>query len=235
MWLCRCDCGREKAVAGPDLKRGHTKTCGCSWGEAHGENPRSGPTPEYVSWFQMIQRCTNSRNKRWDRYGGRGIRVCAEWRASYRTFLADVGRRPSAEHSLDRINNDGDYEPGNVRWATRSQQLRNRRNSVYVDLDGLTLHASDAAERLRLTPRGLHSRLVRGQSLADVRRGFMKIGEQVRSCEEWERITGLSRHVLKSRIRSGWRTEDVVSRPLGPNRFQRGHAPYGNARKRTRR
>ncbi len=84
---------------------------------------------EYRAWYQMIYRCTNPKFPQWKDYGGRGISVCAEWRNSFTAFFEHVGPRPSPQHSFDRIDNDGNYEPGNVRWATRSQQNSNQRRT----------------------------------------------------------------------------------------------------------
>jgi hypothetical protein len=127
-WLCRCDCGTEKAIIRSSLTSGHSRSCGCLHARSNGEASASGGTPEYRAWTGMIRRCTNKRDKRWVDYGGRGIAVCDRWRSSYLEFLADVGRRPTPQHSLDRFpNNDGNYEPGNVRWATAKQQVANRR------------------------------------------------------------------------------------------------------------
>jgi hypothetical protein len=84
-------------------------------------------TPEYYAWAASIRRCHNPRNPYYRNYGGRGIQVCDRWRKSFANFLSDVGVRPSPELTLDRVNNDGNYEPGNVRWATRSEQNSNQR------------------------------------------------------------------------------------------------------------
>ena len=133
-WLCRCDCGTERIISSKSLREGGSKSCGClqreivSNGATHGETRNGHTTPEYRTYAGMIQRCTNPNNPSWNHYGGRGIKVCPRWQHSYEHFLADVGRRPSPAHSLDRYpNNDGDYEPGNVRWATRKEQNANRR------------------------------------------------------------------------------------------------------------
>ncbi len=142
-----CDCGRERTAQLAHLLVGCTTSCGCYRREQlqkrakprqpkepkkarviikHGHAVGYG-TPEYRAWRSMSQRCHNPKMKFYSYYGGRGISVCPEWRHDYSAFLAHIGRRPSSEYSLDRINNDGNYEPGNVRWATRLTQRHNRR------------------------------------------------------------------------------------------------------------
>lgn len=94
--------------------------------------PRPYDRPEYAVWCMLKQRCNNPRNAKYPRYGGRGIRVCERWQDSFADFLADMGERPSADHSIDRIDNDGNYEPVNCRWATRAEQNANRSTSFAV-------------------------------------------------------------------------------------------------------
>lgn len=130
----QCSCGNKKVLRRGKVRSGKTKSCGCLQNEnrvimgknrkSHGESKPA--TPEYLAWFSMKRRCINKNHKGWKNYGGRGIYVCDRWKHSYENFLADVGRRPSPHHSLDRINNDGIYEPGNCRWATAIEQNNNR-------------------------------------------------------------------------------------------------------------
>jgi hypothetical protein len=126
-WLCSCTCGKLKNIASSSLKRGDSRSCGCLRLEmqtSHGHASRGGKSAEYMIFLAAKQRCTNERNKRFKDYGGRGIQFRF---TSFQEFLEIVGKRPSPELSLDRIDNNGNYEPGNVRWATHGQQRLNSR------------------------------------------------------------------------------------------------------------
>ena len=121
MWLCRCDCGKMLTVCGNALRSGNTQSCGC-------KRPyhRRSTTSIWISWKNMRQRCCNQNHKNYKDYGGRGIVICDRWN-SFINFLTDMGEPPPGT-SLDRINNDHGYEPGNCRWATPKEQANNRRN-----------------------------------------------------------------------------------------------------------
>lgn len=147
-WLCQCDCGAIRTIRQASLLSGNTRSCGCFKAEVdsakgklnrtHGDAPMNqSRAPEYYSWASMIQRCRNPSNPAFDRYGGRGITVCERW-LHYPNFLADMGRRPSADLTLDRIDNDGPYAPENCRWATWQQQANNRRRPRVRDVSTTT-------------------------------------------------------------------------------------------------
>lgn len=131
MFECQCECGTIQKVGRQPLSRGGSKSCGCLRKELsthHG----LWKSPEYHAWASMKDRCINPKSGSWKNYGGRGIVVCPQWRESFESFIQDVGRRPSDLHSLDRFpNNNGNYEPGNVRWATRKQQRVNKREIIW--------------------------------------------------------------------------------------------------------
>ena len=122
--------------------------------------------PEYRVWLHLRGRCNNHNDAAYRHYGGRGIRVCKEW-DNYPQFLADVGRRPSSLHTLDRLDNDKGYEPGNCAWTTRTQQARNRRSTRKVSLNGEQMSLAEACERTNAHYGSVKSRLYRGWTLED--------------------------------------------------------------------
>lgn len=131
-YLCQCDCGNQVIVLGSNLRSGNTKSCGCVALKSRTKHSLYG-TPIYKCWDNMRSRCTNPNATGYENWGGRGITVCKEWANDFNTFYAYVSK---LEHfgepgrQLDRINNDGNYEPGNVRWATRREQTLNSRNCL---------------------------------------------------------------------------------------------------------
>lgn len=161
-WRCACaSCGGSTVARASNLLGGRTKSCGCST-RSHG---RAG-TPEYVAWQSMRRRCATPSTTSFEHYGGRNIRVCARWR-KFENFYADMGKRPSPQHSLDRINNNGPYSPKNCRWADRKTQARNRRDNRLLTHRGETLCLTDWCERLRVNRELVGGRLRRGWSIED--------------------------------------------------------------------
>lgn len=126
-WNVRCDCGNTKTVGATSLQMGLTKSCGCLHQVGYNAKHRMVGTKEYNTWNGMKQRCFNPNSQFYANYGGRGITVADEWISSFQAFYEHIGPAPSGAHSIDRIDNDGNYEPGNVRWATSFEQVHNRR------------------------------------------------------------------------------------------------------------
>lgn len=139
LWNCRCSCDNEAVVSGPHLKSGHTKSCGC-WQQESREAARThgySGTRVYVAWNDMVRRCnpeTVNKHRR-QHYVNNGVIVCSRW-MKFENFLADMGEPPTPKHEVDRINNNGNYEPGNCRWATRSEQMRNQSGNKMVSCRG---------------------------------------------------------------------------------------------------
>lgn len=134
-WRCQCDCGATVEVVAKKLRYGSTVSCSC-WRKTRRLKHGMTKTPEHVAWTSMLERCRNPRGIMWHRYGARGIRVCERWQ-SFENFYEDMGPRPGPGYSLDRIDNDGHYEPGNVRWATKLQQDSNKSTNVVYTYKGV--------------------------------------------------------------------------------------------------
>lgn len=168
---CRCDCGNEVSIDNAcKLKSGNTRSCGCLRRELTGKTSRkhgASKTLIYAVWSTMIQRCTNPNNKKFYRYGGRGIMICQRWRESFQAFLQDMGE-PPAGHSLDRINNDGNYEPGNCRWAPTETQARNRSNNRLLMFKGKTQTIIEWAKELGIARNTIQTRLRLGWKIERV-------------------------------------------------------------------
>lgn len=157
-WECQCDCGQKNTIETHKLLSGRTKSCGCNF---------TGRTlhREYTSWWKMIRRCHHPQTTGYENYGGRGIAVCDRWRASFENFLADMGPRPHKEATIERENNDGNYEPGNCRWATRLEQGRNKRNNIFIEWNGQRKCLTEWAETTGINYGTLRKRLQLGWSV----------------------------------------------------------------------
>lgn len=172
-WLCQCDCGKTTIVPGRDLRSGHTKSCGCLHLEAllaravkHGHSRVGKKTQEYNSWRGMKNRCSDPAFIHYDRYGGRGIKVCERW-LTFENFLADMGPKPTPKHSIERKDNDKDYEPGNCVWATGMEQSENKSNTKIVEFDGKKMSVSKWERLLGFSRSVVQGRLRAGWSVED--------------------------------------------------------------------
>jgi len=172
-WKCVCDCGNVVVVLGGNLTRairtGEPMSCGCLSRElssirnaTHGCARHGRETSEYGIWHGMLQRCYNPRTSSYKSYGARGIRVCERWRRCFENFLADMGPRPSRLHSIDRLDPNGDYEPGNCRWATWKEQQNHRRTTRILEWNGQRHSATEWAEITGLRPRLILNRIDAG-------------------------------------------------------------------------
>lgn len=165
--LCRCDCGKEHIVRMSNLKSGAVQSCGCLGRELSSQRARKhggkvDPNTLYAIWRGIKVRCYNPDHEHFDLYGGRGIVMCDEWRDDYAAFEAAAGERPSVKHTIDRIDTNGHYQPGNIRWATMKQQNRNRRNNRLVVYAGVEMPLSEASERAGLIPETVADRIKKG-------------------------------------------------------------------------
>lgn len=182
-WVVRCDCGFTAIRIKNDITSGKSKSCrACSYQsksrrkalrEAKSVHGCSN-TITQRSWTEMKRRCLSPHRRGYKNYGGRGIKVCDRWlrgdgaKTGFHCFLEDMGERPSLQHQLDRIDNNGNYEPANCRWATRQEQMMNRQRTIKVELNGEQLSIAEAAEKTGLTTAALYTRLRKGLTGADL-------------------------------------------------------------------
>lgn len=181
LWRCRCSCGHEGVAFGSNLASGISTSCGCYRREyvskckrVHGASNGGGiraPGDGYLVWSDMRRRCLNPTNSRYENYGGRGIKVCDRWLhgdggvSAFECFMADMGPRPSLKHSIDRINNDGNYEPSNCRWATPTEQARNKRDNRTVEFRGRKMVMQEAIKESGIPEWTVYQRLKAGWSV----------------------------------------------------------------------
>lgn len=223
--LCRCDCdGNEKVVRAGNLQYGGTQSCGCLQKESlsaiattHGLCQH----PIYDIWVGMRNRCQNPNSPAYRLYGAKGVCVADRW-DYFPNFLADMGERPSLEHTLDRYpNRDGNYEPGNVRWATWKEQQRNRRNNVTLEFNGHVKLLIEWAEEVGISYTTLHFRLSKGWSperalTTPVHKNLpVEFNGQSKTVSAWARELGITEQTLRGRFERGWSVEDAFLIPAG--------------------
>jgi len=156
---CKCDCGVVKDIYKSSLTRGLSKSCGCNRVK-HNETK----TNLFRLWSKMLERCYNKNHVHYNNYGGRGIVVCDKWKNDFLAFKKDIGQRPSRDHSVDRIKNDGNYEPENVKWSTKKEQGNNSRQCHLITIEGVTKNITQWAEHYGIKRDRIYDRIKRGYS-----------------------------------------------------------------------
>lgn len=186
IWECLCDCGSVVYIPTGNLRSSQTRSCGCLQKEAVTKTNKNKvthglvDTPEYRTWGLIKDRCYNVKNKRYCDYGGRGITMSDEWEDSFETFYSDMGPRPSLRHTIDRKDNDLGYSKENCRWATRTEQNNNRRNTLYFKFDGETKPLADWCRELNLPYRAVYKRVKAGMDFEDALDAVILLGRSER-------------------------------------------------------
>lgn len=168
IWLWKCDCGNEHKATVQRVKSGKTSSCGCYASEKR--RTTGGYHGSYVHriWVAMLRRCDDDRLPAYPNYGGRGIRVCPRWQESFLNFLEDMGEPPTDNHTIDRKDNEGDYEPGNCRWLTRQEQQRNKRTNRWVEFRGRLMVQVECCELLGINANAFRNWIDKGLSADEV-------------------------------------------------------------------
>lgn len=227
-WLCKCDCGKEHVARGDQLKSGNTQSCGCLHSETARKQAISlhylhglSHTLTYRKWQNVNKRCFDTRCKCYARYGGRGISVFPAWRNDFLAFydyVSSLDHFGEAGYTLDRINNDGDYEPGNLRWANATTQARNRRSNIVVEYKGEKMTLLEASEKSGLSYgclSGRYDRGDRGDWLFRPKQTFRKrpvtYKGQVMSITQLAKLTGIAAGTIQQRYSQGKRGADLYA------------------------
>lgn len=225
-WNCICECGTHRVILGSSLGSGATKGCGCL-SFKHGHTSGGSSTVEHIAWTSMRARCTRPSHAGYARYGGRGISICSRWMDSFASFFLDMGPRPSPEHSIDRIDNDGNYEPSNCRWATRREQGNNRKGNVWLSSGGLTKTKAQWSRHLGGNRNLIDIRLSAGWTKEDALTtpvGYRKttkwiaFGGRTMTQTQWSLYLGGGKRLVGSRLKLGWTKEDAVTTLAGQRR-----------------
>lgn len=231
LWNCVCDCGAKRVVNGSSLRLGFSLSCGCLRREVFnktlaGSRATHGMShhPEYRVWASMRDRCNNPNTANYPQYGGRGVKVCDRWN-DYSLFIADMGRRP-AGHSLDRIDNNGNYEPTNCRWATRQEQNRNTRRNKTLAHNGDVRCIAEWADKTGIHEAIIRQRLALGwdvdraltEPVKSLARRFLTHDGKTQSISAWCNELGLPFATTRNRIHLGWADSAVLTTPVRPKK-----------------
>jgi len=223
-WECLCDCGEIIERQTSHLMSGNVKSCGCLQRDNRKQaRPKHGMTgtSEHDAWAAMLGRCHNTEHQAYHLYGARGILVCERWQNSFENFIADMGRKPSAKHTLDRIDNNLGYRPDNCRWATMKEQGQNRRGNQFITFNGQTLCISEWERRLGFSSGLIRWRQKLGLPIEQILTTppkphisrMITYAGQTHCRDKWERILGFKRGLLKYRFQCGWSVEKSLTTP----------------------
>jgi len=230
-WLCRCSCGAEiyrKRTGGLRDAIRFNRQSFCNSASHRADLPPLESMPEYSVWMSLRARCNNPKNPGYSRYGGRGIRVDPTWegRGGFIAFIGDVGRRPTPNHTIERTDNDGNYEPGNCCWDTRKSQARNRRNSKRITINGRSATIAEWAEENNIDYDTIWSRLKRGVApqqaidraqLPNPNYTAYTINNETKTLSEWARVYNIPRNTIRNRMqRNKMSLEDALKAEGGP-------------------
>lgn len=217
-WLFKCECGNQFEANGYYARTGKINTCpSCAAARSRAASIKHGltDTPEFSTWTEIQTRCLNPNSTGYENYGGRGIAVCPRWLSSFEAFLADMGRRPGIQYSIERDDVNGDYEPGNCRWATRAEQARNKRNNVFITINGIAKTLSDWADYYgvsRGTASLRHKKGLRGAAI------FTTTAQQIThdgitdTFSGWSRRTGIKANTIGMRVNKyKWSVERALT------------------------
>lgn len=217
-WECLCECSKKTIVRSDNLRSKHTKSCGCLKATSNGITKRY--PYEYSSWGSMRRRCTNPKDKAYKDYGGRGIKVCNRWMFSFKNFIQDMGRKPKG-YSIERINNNGNYEPSNCKWATQEEQNNNKRGGFrcrYLTFGGKTLNLVGWSRVTGLPYTTITKRLALGWSLEKAltqkpsrNNHPLTFNNKTKSTSEWAKLIDVPRSTLFNRVKAGWSVERALT------------------------
>lgn len=219
-WECVCKCGNHFVTTGTNIRCGkkiHCDACATALFASSGRTHGDSNSREYITYKAMKSRCYNKSNKRYERYGGRGIKVCDRWMSSYEAFLDDMGRKPSRSHTLERIDVDGDYSPENCVWATIVEQANNRSNNTMIEINGVSRTMAQWSRISGVNRTVLLRRMKRGvvgeRLIKKTEKNAITVNGISDSYAGWYRRTGIKASAISARIRDyGWSPEDAVTR-----------------------
>lgn len=228
IWLFRClapDCGKVIELPAHQARHGNNKSCGCMTSAMKSKSKMKhgmSATSEYNSYKAMVRRCTNPQMRMYPRYGGRGIAVCGRWTGpdGVANFIADMGLKPTPKHTIERLDNDGPYEPGNCVWATRKEQGINRSTTHLIKVGDTTLCQSDWDATKGASLNIVGDRIRRGWNPVDAvqlpvakYKNDLTHGGKTMSVNAWEDCVGLGHGTIRKRLKLGWSVEKAITEP----------------------